>query len=246
MQRNDASSTPSPQSGFTLVELLVVIGIIAALVAILLPALQKARDAANVAACESNMRQILNAMFMYHSEHKGGMIPAYSTTNNWADPLDPYLGGTATDDGYLQSRAFDCPANPSLRDAIGRADISGISYMFNYALAQPVSRPFLRLRTPSNKFVVLERARMVDVLPQYPGPAAGYDYRQYGGIVLDWGTGFPTPGRIVHRTLVNAGFADGHVESCSKDDWRIMFDINDPVQYLSAIRRHWTFLNEGE
>ena len=56
--------------GFTLVELLVVIGIIALLISILLPALQKARQQANQVKCQSNMRQIMIACLMYVSENK--------------------------------------------------------------------------------------------------------------------------------------------------------------------------------
>ena len=59
------------RAGFTLVELLVVIGIIAVLIAILLPTLAKARDNANRAACLSNEKQILYAVIMYANEHKG-------------------------------------------------------------------------------------------------------------------------------------------------------------------------------
>ena len=65
---------------FTLVELLVVIGIIAILVAILLPALNKARKQANTTACLSNCRQMGEAWTIYLSEN-GGVLPYYGWQN---------------------------------------------------------------------------------------------------------------------------------------------------------------------
>ena len=66
------------RSAFTLVELLVVIGIIAVLIAILMPVLGRARDQANRIKCMSNMRTIMQAIVMYTSENKLWLPPS-----NW-------------------------------------------------------------------------------------------------------------------------------------------------------------------
>src|SRR4051812_9319433 len=68
-------------SGFTLVELLVVIGIIAVLVGILLPALSKARKQGYKTLCESNQRQIVQAILIYSQNFKGA-LPDNTTGGN--------------------------------------------------------------------------------------------------------------------------------------------------------------------
>jgi prepilin-type N-terminal cleavage/methylation domain-containing protein len=68
-------------SAFTLVELLVVIGVIAVLIAMILPALNKARAAAAKAACLSNQRQLMGAIHIYANQYRGGIPQPVSGAN---------------------------------------------------------------------------------------------------------------------------------------------------------------------
>jgi prepilin-type N-terminal cleavage/methylation domain-containing protein/prepilin-type processing-associated H-X9-DG protein len=66
---------PAKHTAFTLIELLVVIGIIAILLALLLPSMAKARVQANTIACQSNLRQIGMAFVIYQNNYKGWVFP---------------------------------------------------------------------------------------------------------------------------------------------------------------------------
>ena len=64
-----------PRRAFTLVELLVVIGIIAILIAILLPVLNKVKEQANATKCAANLRELSKMWYQYASENKGLSVP---------------------------------------------------------------------------------------------------------------------------------------------------------------------------
>jgi prepilin-type N-terminal cleavage/methylation domain-containing protein/prepilin-type processing-associated H-X9-DG protein len=130
------STTPRRSSAFTLVELLVVIGIIALLISILLPALGKARRAANTLACSSNLRQVGTVMQMYASENKGAILGNAWTSGAFLKATTGFSDNNCPD--VCQTWDWTAPAarlmganfnqGPTLADRSERFD-----YLCNYA-----------------------------------------------------------------------------------------------------------------
>jgi prepilin-type N-terminal cleavage/methylation domain-containing protein/prepilin-type processing-associated H-X9-DG protein len=136
----------TPRRGFTLVELLVVIAIVAVLIGLLLPAVQKAREAAARSACQNNLKQAALSLHLYHQDNRcfprGESCPANESTgtekprDSWFIFVLPYVEQGAL---YQAYKAWD-PA--------------GTNYAWKFPSNGTVVKPFMCPSDPANPKVV--------------------------------------------------------------------------------------------
>ena len=230
------------QKAFTLVELLVVIGIIAVLIAILLPALQRARESAYTVTCLSNLRQVYIYAQVYAAENRavvplgfmwGYVTPTTTQMNWWSDYLlPPFSNGHDFDPLFIGK--LKCPKNGLTGSTtspyyamIGQAiNPTTLPQFKTYPYGQtnatyPGPYPFNGLRlsqvTASSDYIMFvdsawQNTSGSELYLETPQPAPAVQ-----------ASNSPGPGGqqrfpwMAHPTGANAAFADGHAETCDAD-----------------------------
>jgi prepilin-type N-terminal cleavage/methylation domain-containing protein len=204
--------------GFSLVELLVVLGVIVVLISFLLPAARMARAQAQTSRCAAQLRQLGSALHAYASAN-GGTLPAWSGWHTWPrgqsddEPgpawtieLIPYIGSP-------DSPIYNCPSWPG--------PVPCRNYFLAAQWAGRSGRHTMKLSdvTLSSRFVLSGDKTNLLLYPPPWGSGSSQDdadpddFGSYGALLWPWNGGF-----YMHHGGNNVLFDDGHVELRARFD----------------------------
>jgi prepilin-type N-terminal cleavage/methylation domain-containing protein len=236
MKHTCAAEKPSVDlvTGFTLVELLVVISIIGILVAILIPSFVNSRDRARMLQSHANLRQLHSISMQYSNEH-GGRLPAASMVGQSSGNFYTVLQNA----GYLTLRNFGQSGgdtflfNPLLVQARKNQirNSTAASYAINFWATEGAMRDGVLERDSTTG------GRVVNVMN--PSRMALFMDGVWNGItwpvqIGNWASGqntpdFSFPSKSVGKNDPDASaqviFADGHIKSIARKDF--VEDLND-------------------
>jgi prepilin-type N-terminal cleavage/methylation domain-containing protein/prepilin-type processing-associated H-X9-DG protein len=206
---------PSKNQGFTLVELLVVIGIIAVLISVLLPSLSKAREQAKQTACQSQLRQ-LGLGLMIYAQANGGFLPAWS---GWqtvdGDGETVGTGGDTAGDGWTQQLArYFVPASNKIYNCPSFPEDPKINYFLSARYSYATGRNSMKLSEMklASRFIVSGDCTQTSLYPTPFGISGSNDDCDKDDATQRACVWRNEPGGLnIHRNGNNLLFGDGHV-----------------------------------